>query len=520
MEEVRLEDNEILKRFPEELQKVLINQINESKIKNKKRENAYKEARELHDSGLGRRRIAKILGYPATTIESWLYGNSKPTSKISISLDTLLELKNVGLTNKEIGKLLSIHPFTVLRRIKPRKIRENKTFQMSKGLEAFIKTTENPVRFIKYFWLDSSKNEIGNFKKFCNFIKLKDNLKPFKLSREVGKSYPVIYNWGKGKDFPRLVRWLEIFINLGKPKRNFLWLPINLGSSGIPLIPIIQVPKKVNSWKDIETVIIQLNSNEILPTMTKEECFGFVLGMVVGDTSKPKAKRDSLALKLSKKYATNKILGDFFCKCLQKLGLEAHEIKDEVDKYRWLSQSSPLLSWVYTLVLGLEKQETTTYDSIKADWILNSPKNFQKRFLQGIFESDGSVSYGGTIDCSVYPNSELVKKLLATFGIKSYIILDRKWKKLIINNSDNKKCYDILFTPEIKTERYKRLERLVNAKRLKKGDKLPNEVRNEMKELIKSGTNNYKIIKQVLLKTGYFISPFRIERYKRDDINS
>ena len=55
---------------------------------------------------------------------------------------------------------------------------------------------------------------------------------------------------------------------------------------------------------------------------------------------------------------------------------------------------------------------------------------------------------------------------------------------------------------------------LVNAKRLKKGDDLPNEVKNELKKMMKSDTKNYEIIKQVLIKTEYFISPFRIEHYK------
>ncbi len=516
MREVRLAiPDEILDKIPEELRKDLVEQIEKSELENRKKLQIYKEAMQLHDSGLGKRRISKILNYPTSTVDSWLHAGSKPNPKTNVSTTTVLDLKQIGLTNKEIGRLLSIHPFTVLQRMRSRKS-DNKIFRISEKVETFIKTEKTPINFIKSFSLNCSKKEIESFERFCNFVKLKDKLSPRELARKIGKSYIVTYNWKKGKDAPRLVRWLKLLLCIGKPERGFVWLPLNLGSSGIPKAPVIQVPKRVKSWVDVEKVILQLKSNgTMLPEMGKDECFGFILGMIVGDTSKPTANRDSIALKLSKVYDTNKKLGDFFCKCIQKLGLNAHEIKDDVNKYRWSSQSSLLLSWIYTIALGLEKRETTTYNPINVNWLLDSPKNVQKRFLQGIFESDGSVSYGDTVDCSVYPNSELIKTLLSQFGIKSYIILDRKWKKLIINNSDNSKCHDILFAPEIKTERYKRLERLVNAKRLKKGEKLPVEVRNVIEEAIKSGAKNYEIIKQVLIKTGYFISPFRIKYHKK-----
>lgn len=520
MKEVRLDlcerDEIFLEKFDGKLRRELIGYLTKTRIKYQKRMRDYQTAMKLYKEGLGRRRIAKILKCPSSVIGGWLYGNIKPSRKLQILKEYIKKLRNEAkLTNKEIGIILGVTPQAISKYINQRK--ESYAKFLSEDVVNFIKNSLNPIQFLDYFWIDNiSKKEAQNFEKFCKFEKLKNKFSPFKLANLIGKSYVVVYNWQSQKSFPRLTRWLEVYIKLGKPKDGFVWLSLNLGSGGMPLGPFIQVPLKVTKWDEIENVINQLEEKEnILPTMNKEECFGFVLGMIVGDTSKPKPNKDNLDLQLSKNISTNKKLGEFFCNCLQKLKFRTYRVKDSQNKYRWLTQSSPFFSWIYKVVLGLKEDETTTYFPIKINWILDAPLDFIKRFIQGIFESDGSVSYEGLISCSTYPDTEILQILLNKFGIVSYIILDKKWKKLIIEGKKQiEKCNNLLFAPEIKTKRYNLLERIVSAKINKKGQKLPQEIREKIINLIKKNLKTYKIVKRILLDNNFYVSRSAIEYYR------
>ena len=41
--------------------------------------------------------------------------------------------------------------------------------------------------------------------------------------------------------------------------------------------------------------------------------------------------------------------------------------------YTWVSQASPLIDWLFNVALGLKDGELTTYDPIRADWMLLAP---------------------------------------------------------------------------------------------------------------------------------------------------
>jgi transposase len=514
-------DKIILKKIRGKLKRELIENLIKTKTAYLKNIRDYQKAIHLHRKGLGPRKIAKILHRPRSTIESWIYRGMKPVYRLKVPKRIIQKLKSdANLTNKEIAKILKIKPKSVYYGyIKPGK-KEGKKFLPSEASIKHIKQSSNSTEFLDYFWKETSQKELENFSKYCKFIKLKNDLPPFELARKIEKSYSTVFKWRKNKCAPNLLRWLELYLKLGKPKENHVWLFLNLGLNGVPISQPIQVPKNINNWQDIENVIDQLeslNNNELLVNrMSKRECFGFALGMIVGDAMKHGSHKDSIHLALTKRYETNELLGNFFCQCLRKLGLIAGRKKGYKNNYKWISQSSPFFNWVYKVILGLEVSETTTFCPIKADWLLDSPPEVVRRFLQGIFESDGSVDYEGGIRCAAFANVTLIQNLLKRYGIKSYTTKVGKWKLLELGGLPQlKKLHGILFVPEIKTKKCQIIEKIINARKVKgTGGRLPQGIRKKIKDMINKGFKTYVIIKRILLDENYFVSRSTVEHYK------
>ena len=210
---------------------------------------------------------------------------------------------------------------------------------------------------------------------------------------------------------------------------------------------------------------------------------------------------------------TNLKLGNFFCECLKKLGFRAYKTKNTRWFYRWVSQVSPFLNWVYKIVLGLDEKETTTYNPIKVDWLPKASKEIVRRFLQGIYESDGCISlYGREISCVTFPNATLIQKLLNSFDINSKIGKDKYKKISIYGFNKMEKSHNLLFAPEIGTERYQLLEMLVNSKSLEFGQRLPSNIKMEIIKLRKEGFNYSDILKTLLQKHNLRTSTETVKR--------
>jgi hypothetical protein len=373
------------------------------------------------------------------------------------------------------------------------------------------KDFSNPSNFL---WIENiSKRDLENFRTFTLLKKLDDNkITTYSLAKKLGRSYSTVYGWRNELRLPKLAHWSNLYTKLEKPKENHKLLWMNLGYKIIPSEKPIEVPLEIKGWNDVKKVIKQLAPIENNLEISKEECFAFVLGMTIGDVGKLSKNRDRLDLQLTKEIDTNEMLGEFFCKCLRKLGLRSHRIKDNRNKFRWHSQSSPFFQWIYNTLLGLKNEENTTYNSVKVDWILDTPKVFIKRFLQGIFESDGSVLYDDRITCAAYPNAEIIQRLLEKFNIKSYIINDKGWKRTNIEGFENlRKSNNILFAPEIKTKRFKLLERIVNSNKTN-GKRTPIKIRNNVIDLYNKGFKNYQISKLLLERHNFALSRRTIQR--------
>jgi len=88
--------------------------------------------------------------------------------------------------------------------------------------------------------------------------------------------------------------------------------------------------------------------------------------------------------------------------------------------HKWRTQKSPFLTWIIQTVLGLKTHQRTTYDAIRADWILKSPKDLRTAFLQGLNDGDGCASVKDQcLSNTCGPNIPFVQKLLETFDITS-----------------------------------------------------------------------------------------------------
>jgi hypothetical protein len=108
---------------------------------------------------------------------------------------------------------------------------------------------------------------------------------------------------------PKLGHFLTAYLTLGTPRDHCVWLNTECSHGhAIPIGKFIEVPNKIVSWKEIANLLKQVDP---LPGIGKEfdqrYLFGFLMGMIIGDSSKSgqgKAHRH-LGLSLSKKYATN-----------------------------------------------------------------------------------------------------------------------------------------------------------------------------------------------------------------------
>lgn len=502
MKEVRLD-------IPGDVQK----SIDEINVTYQKRTSSYALAHSLYEKGIGYKRIAKILNYSPTVIYTWLYGNVRPSKTFSKEIVRKLRL-DLGLDVKKISDILGIKPESVYHHTR-KKPREEKIIKISNKTLKFIKNNPISTDYLKYFWKKKIlKKNTDSFKAYCKFIKLIEKVSVPKLSKSLGKSISTLRDWKKNRRLPTLTKFLELYLETGKSQKGKVWLSLDLTREGLPKTKMIQVPTKISDWKDITNVLDQLEyEDDVLPQLSKEECLGFLLGIYVGDACKYTENKDNVGLVLSKKYPANEKLGNFFCQCIEKLGFRAYRVKDYKNKFKWRSQESPFFSWVYTVSLGLKEKETTTYHSIKASWLLNAPLEVVKRFLQGVYESDGCVTYEGVVKCSSYPNNVLMQKLLRRFGINSSFSKKKKWAELSIYGNSLKKC-GILFAEEIKTERYRKLQLILNAKRLSKGKKYQEGVIKNLKTMMKTGIGNYQVSKNLLINNNLFIPKTTLQYYR------
>ena len=429
--------------------------------------------------------------------------------------------------------------------LKPERESKNRIYKESK-FDLYRKYFEysqinvrNILYFLDYFYgINPSEKDKKDAVNFLKVHKLRYNKwSKNKICKQLGISKYKINHWLYDNNFPFIIRLLDVYLSLGKPKENMKWLSINSTKGGIFIGPWIQVPEKINSIDDIISVIIQLKPLDIFNRELKKIgitnhidrtlLFLFILGILIGDSSKHGIKREwrmtrRITLRLSKRYPSNEKLGEFTSMCVNSMGLRMGRRKDcpagkrnPYPFYTWISQSSTLIQWMFHVCLGLNDDERTTYDPIRADWLIHVPNEFKIWFLQGLAESDGFVDISSCqVGIITHPNTDLVRKMLESLSIeptKRFFTHNKLWSLMININ----KSYKLpIFNPFIKSYRYKKMEKIYKADRIT--GHWPKWLNDEILLHIKRGYSGTKLVEKIIDKHNIVVKAQRINKKRRE----
>lgn len=407
--------------------------------------------------------------------------------------------------------------------------------KINKKLVGYLKNHRDRGFVRDFYGIFVNNSDIKDFKNYLKVISYRyDSLSASKISRLTKLSKRKIEHWIYEDNKPFIIKLLEHHTYLSKPKDNMRWLSINSTRGGLFIGPWIQVPDRIDKYNDVYKVIKQLKEipafeqknnlfNIHLSSYKKEDFLAYLLGMMVGDSSKTGIMRKQritrrIHIRLSKGYPTNEKLGEFTSLCANYLGLRMGKRKDcpagkrnVYPFYTWISQSSTLIDWFYKACLGLKNNEKTTYDLIRTDWILKAPKNFKISFLQGLADSDGFVDFSSQqIGIITEPNTELVRNILDSLEIKStpkFFTHNQLWS-LMINIKD---AYNLpLFNPIVRSYRYQYMEKLFKAKRA--SGHWPVWLKDKIEQNIKEGVDGTELVKKILNEEGIAIRTKSIYR--------
>ncbi len=392
-------------------------------------------------------------------------------------------------------------------------------------LVEYLLKNGNDLGFTKSFWRECKPlpSDILQFQRFAEAQSmLRRGAKQIDIATEVGASGPSISNWSRLAAMPKLCHYLKAFILMGSPSAGNVWLTLEqTHGHGIPIGRFLQVPKSIRSWEDVTAVLRQFGPAEA-SSQTREYLFGFLVGIIIGDAHKPKqgGGHRHIELMLSKKYDTNVKIGDFTTFCAKHFDLRMERFEDlpkPDDKpygfFHWASQSSPFIDWIFNVVIGLMDGEHTTYDQIHMDWALESPRDFRVGLIQGIAESDGSVSVASqTVEFWVIPDWDFMIKLLSSFGLHGF--RNREAVSLVKSQAINSFSVPV-FSEQLKTVRYQRLELIAKTRKLDKEERLPDSTRSEIARLATEGLSVPDIVEKIARVQGLLISFEAAQRWAR-----
>jgi hypothetical protein len=305
------------------------------------------------------------------------------------------------------------------------------------------------------------------------------------MAKRLGVHRSTIAEWRDGTDQPYLIRAASDTLPI-VPRMGWKLLPMHLSSGGNEPTGWIQIPQVIHSHDDIMNVISQIRPLELTFERAKlfeltrshilairSELLAYLLGIMVGDTGKLGGKQPRFAsmhldLQLTRRKPTNERLGEFVLLCANSVGLEMTRIKDKPPSgqqllsrrptaaYRWSTERSPLLAWMFSVGLGLGWGETTTANQIHVNWILDMQRPFRIRFVQGVADSDGCVKRS-EVEISSVPNAQFFADLLQGLGITTAHVSYERGEPLKTIMNRKQACTLPIFNEYVKTYRYRRM---------------------------------------------------------------
>ena len=380
--------------------------------------------------------------------------------------------------------------------------------------------------FTKHFWRNCEHLPVHviQYQKFAEAHRMfRQGKNQVEVAEQVEVSKATASNWSRVDNMPKLCHYLAAFLTLGPPTDGKVWLTLEqTHGHGVPIGQFVQVPTVISSWNDVATIIREIVPLESATGQSREYLFGFLVGIMIGDAHKPKQGHSHrhIELTLSKKYDTSVKIGEFTSLCARRFGLRMERFEDvpkPEDKphgfFNWRSQSSPFVDWIFNVVMGLEDGQHTTYDPIRMDWAIDSPRDFRVGLVQGIAESDGSVSVASqTVEFWVIPDWDFMIKLCASLGLRAF----RNREAVSLVKSQAIMSFKVpVFSEQLQTVRYQLLRLLATTPKLERKDRLPELIRLDIATLAVEGHSVPDIVVEVARTRGLLVSFEAAQRWAR-----
>jgi hypothetical protein len=303
----------------------------------------------------------------------------------------------------------------------------------------------------------------------------------------------------------------------------------------------IQVPESPLAFDKLNSVIQSIEPRPIEFTLLRQHgfksqtklrhertnLFGFFLGVVVGDAIKHvksthKFASRSVSLMLSHNKPNSLRFGEFTTICANAaLDLGMHRLNDlppsthrksKAGCYLWSTAASPVISWIFNECIGLKNGETTTYNSVRMEWLRGSPRDFVVHFIQGLAESDGWTDAAADRVLVVSsPNTPLVKGLLENLGCPSRVNYGNGVEVLVCKTEDAISLP--FFSPRIHSNLYENLDILAHAKRYPTKRGLPQRAIDLIREFAKTSETKSEVCLKLAKNIGYKVSGQTVKKY-------
>ncbi len=297
--------------------------------------------------------------------------------------------------------------------------------------------------------------QLDNFSRFFQLHRNGVGVK--EAARILGVHRSTIANWREGMDQPYLAKIVNSLLGVAPHEKGWTFLPLHVSAGANELTEWVPVPERLRTYEYITKILDHLKPCE--ETYERSRTYGLSLrdvdslrtellaydfGMMLGDAGKLGGKQErfksmNIDIQLTKSEPSNKVLGEFACMCFNTLGLSMHRIKDKPPSgsqlegenpafaYRWTSERSPILAWMFNVGLGLGWDQNTSNYPVRMEWIFEAPYQFRKRLMQAIADSDGTVKASEVIITSV-PNAVLITRLLQSLGLTTaHTVYENGW---------------------------------------------------------------------------------------------
>jgi hypothetical protein len=399
---------------------------------------------------------------------------------------------------------------------------------------------------VSSFWNPKfDENDLAMYNRFLDILRLS---KSGRNGDEIGRLLSIsnVRKYLRGDKMSFLTQLRAEHDRLSMPTEGDKWLPLRLKPRGTPDKKWIHVPSVIRGFDDIVSVLNQLtptsSSFDVMnqfgykskPELLDDRVnhLGFLMGTMLGDAGKSlnsDARFPSMKMSvvLSKAKPNSEGFGEFTSLAVNAaLGLSMHRISDapvsnkrysKSECFQWIAPVSPLFTWVFRVMMGLGPGERTTYDPLRADWILGAPASFRIHFLQGLAESDGWVNPGRDVVIIVAtPNERLLDQLLTGLSIP-HRFEKQKVNIVTFGTVDGYKLP--IFNQRIHSNNYDNLATMASAKRFPERSRLPTWFLTQVKDILTNCDNYDQAALRIASKTGYKISNQTVHKYAKTMVN-